>query len=127
MVDLYWGGHASARQQIRVNSGEIQVAGGDITTAEKAAIAINDVDAALDSVNSARAELGAVINRMTSITDNLSNVSQNLSESRSRILDADYAKGTAELARTQIIRQAAMAVLSQANAQPQMVLKLLQG
>jgi flagellin len=71
--------------------------------------------------------LGATISRLTSAGDNLTNISQNLSESRSRILDTDYAQATAELARTQIIQQASMAVLAQANSQPQTVLKLLQG
>jgi flagellin len=59
--------------------------------------------------------------------DNLSNVSLNTSASRSRILDADYAKASAELSRTQIISQAATAMLAQANQQPQSVLQLLQG
>jgi flagellin len=81
----------------------------------------------LNTINSARAMLGATISRLTSAGDNLTNISQNLSESRSRILDTDYAQATAELARTQIIQQASMAVLAQANSQPQTVLKLLQG
>jgi flagellin len=71
--------------------------------------------------------IGAGINRLTYAADNLSNISQNTSESRSRILDTDYAQATTELARTQIIQQASTAVLAQANAQPQSVLKLLQG
>jgi len=58
--------------------------------------------------------------------DNLANVSMNISDSRSRIEDADYAKATTELARTQIIQQAATSILAQANQQPQMVLSLLQ-
>jgi flagellin len=59
--------------------------------------------------------------------DNLANVSQNTSDSRSRIMDADYAKASSELARTQIISQAATAMLAQANKEPQTVLQLLQG
>jgi flagellin len=66
-----------------------------------------------------------VINRLTSAADNMSNISQNITESRSRILDTDYAAATTELARTQIIQQAGMAVLAQANQQPQAVLALL--
>jgi len=69
--------------------------------------------------------LGAKINRMTSAADNLSNVSMNTSASRSRIMDADYAQATTELARSQIIQQAATAMLAQANQQPQAVLSLL--
>jgi flagellin len=88
---------------------------------------IDLVDAALDAIANQRAEIGAGINRLTYAADNLSNVSQNTSESRSRILDTDYAVATTELARTQIIQQASTAVLAQANAQPQTVLRLLQG
>jgi flagellin len=89
--------------------------------------AIDKVDLALDAIASQRATIGATINRLTYAADNLSNISQNTSESRSRILDTDYAVATTELARTQIIQQASTAVLAQANAQPQSVLKLLQG
>ena len=90
-------------------------------------LAIGGLDKALVIVNEARAEIGAVINRLTYAADNLANVSMNTSESRSRILDTDYAKTSAELARTQIISQAATAMLAQANQQPQAVLQLLQG
>jgi flagellin len=90
-------------------------------------LAISGLDKALIKVNEARAEIGAVINRLNYAADNLANVSMNTSESRSRILDTDYAKTSAELARTQIIQQAATAMLAQANQQPQAVLQLLQG
>jgi flagellin len=90
-------------------------------------LSISGIDKALTIVNEARAEIGAVINRLTYAADNLANVSMNTSESRSRILDTDYAKTSAELARTQIISQAATAMLAQANQQPQAVLQLLQG
>jgi flagellin len=85
------------------------------------------LDVAINRINSERAGIGAVINRLTYAADNLANVSQNTSESRSRIMDADYAKASSELARTQIISQAATAMLAQANQQPQTVLQLLQG
>lgn len=81
---------------------------------------------ALTSVNNARAELGSVINRLTYAADNLANVSQNTSASRSRVMDTDYAKATTELAKSQIIQQAATAMLAQANQQPSAVLSLLQ-
>ncbi len=90
-------------------------------------LSIGGLDKALTIVNEARAEIGAFINRLTYAADNLANVSMNTSESRSRILDTDYAKTSAELARTQIISQAATAMLAQANQQPQAVLQLLQG
>lgn len=86
---------------------------------------VSTLDVAISSVNKARAEIGSVINRLTYAADNLTNVSQNAEASRSRILDTDYAKTTTELARTQIIQQAATAMLAQANQQPQSVLSLL--
>jgi flagellin len=88
---------------------------------------IREMDEAINRINTERAGLGAVINRLNYAVDNLANVSLNTSESRSRIMDADYAKASSELARTQIISQAATAMLAQANQQPQTVLKLLQG
>jgi len=86
---------------------------------------VSTLDVALSAVNRARAEIGSVVNRLTYAADNLTNVSQNAEASRSRILDTDYAKTTTELARTQIIQQAATAMLAQANQQPQSVLSLL--
>ena len=100
---------------------------GDISTQSGANSAIADLSSAIKSIDEQRASLGASINRLTHAADNLSNVSMNTSESRSRILDTDYAKASAELARTQIISQAATAMLAQANQQPQSVLQLLQG
>jgi flagellin len=97
----------------------------DMSNAARSSAAIAKIDTGLEAVNTARANLGAAVNRLTSVVDNLSNVSQNLIESRSRILDTDYAAATTELARTQIIQQAGMAVLAQANQQPQAVLSLL--
>jgi flagellin len=88
---------------------------------------LSQLDVAINRINTERAGLGAVINRLNYAVDNLANVSLNTSESRSRIMDADYAKSSSELARTQIISQAATAMLAQANQQPQTVLQLLQG
>jgi flagellin len=90
-------------------------------------VSLVQLDVAINRINSERASLGATINRLNYAVDNLANVSLNTSESRSRIMDADYAKASSELARTQIISQAATAMLAQANQQPQTVLKLLQG
>ncbi len=70
--------------------------------------------------------MGAVQNRLESTIANLGNVSENVSAARSRIMDADFAAETAALTRTQIMQQAGVAMLSQANSQPQMVLSLLQ-
>jgi len=97
----------------------------DIKTQAASNTAIEKIDLAIKAVNTGRAEMGATINRLTYAADNLTNVSQNASASRSRILDTDYAAATTELARTQIISQAATAMLAQANQAPQSVLSLL--
>ena len=86
---------------------------------------VTTLDSAIAGVASQRATFGAAINRLEYTVDNLANVSQNTSASRSRIMDADYAAETTELARTQIIQQAGTAMLSQANQQAQSVLALL--
>ena len=87
--------------------------------------AVSTLDVALSSVNKARAEIGSVINRLTYAADNLNNVIQNATASRSQVLDTDYATATSQLARAQIIQQAATAILAQANQSQQSVLKLL--
>ena len=89
------------------------------------ATAISALDTAIAGVASFRGDLGAKINRLTYTVDNLQNVSTNTSASRSRIEDADYAQATTELARTQIIQQAATAMLAQANQSNSSVLSLL--
>jgi flagellin len=86
---------------------------------------LTELDAAIAGVAAQRASFGALLNRLEHTVDNLTNVSQNTTASRSRIEDADYAVETSELARTQIISQAATAMLSQANQQAQSVLALL--
>jgi len=108
--------------------GSDTVVGGalSITTQESAGRALTAIDGALDDVAMNRANLGAFQNRLTAAVDNLSSSSTNLSEARGRIIDTDYAKATTELARSQIIQQAATAMLAQANQQPQTVLSLLQ-
>ena len=97
----------------------------DISTAAGANSALNSIEQILTDINTARSSSGAIINRLEYAADNLANVSQNTSASRSRILDADYASETTELARTQIIQQAGTAMLSQANQMAQSVLSLL--
>ena len=91
----------------------------------EAAGTIAALDTAIEGVAAQRAVFGASVNRLEYTIDNLANVSQNTSAARSRIEDADYAAETTELARTQIIAQAATAMLSQANQQAQSVLALL--
>ena len=99
----------------------------DVSTSAGAADAISRIDAALLTINTQRAELGAVSNRMDYTINNLSNVSSNLQGGLSRIQDADFAKVTGELTKSQIMSQAATAMLAQANASKQGVLSLLQG
>ncbi|MCX7143866.1 MAG: flagellin [Proteobacteria bacterium] len=96
-----------------------------VTTAASASAAITAIDLAIAAVDSQRATLGAGVNQLTYAVDNLTNVSQNATASRSQILDTDYAAATSKLAKSQIISQAATAMLAQANQQPQSVLALL--
>ena len=96
-----------------------------LAATSSASAAITALDTALTNVNSERATLGANINVLQYSADNLANVSQNAAASRSRVSDTDYAQATTELARTQIIAQAATAMLAQANQMPQTVLSLL--
>lgn len=97
----------------------------DISTAKGANDAIRAIDAAINQVSAAQAKSGALNNRLDTIVNNLSEGLQNMSASRSRILDTDYASETTALARSQIISQAATAMLAQANQGPQSVLALL--
>ena len=97
----------------------------DISTVGGASTAITNLDAALTASNAARSKIGAGINQLTYAADNLSNISMNTAASRSRIEDTDYAQASTELARTQIIQQAATAMLAQANQSHQSVLALL--
>ncbi len=97
----------------------------DISTAAGANDAIRAIDSAINQVSAAQAKSGALNNRLDTIVNNLSEGLQNMSASRSRILDTDYASETTALARSQIISQAATAMLAQANQAPQSVLALL--
>ena len=98
----------------------------DISTVAGAEKALSAVDNALDAVNRERANLGAIQNRFDSTITSLAINVENLTAARSRILDADFAVETAELSRTQVLQQAGISILAQANAQPQLVLSLLQ-
>jgi len=103
------------------------IAMSSLATSAGAQAAIASLDDAIAVISESRATMGAVMNRLTFAADNLINVAQNSTESRSRILDTDFAKASSELARTQIISQAATSVLAQANQSTQSVMKLLQG
>lgn len=131
---------ANSGQSITVAFGEFETAetagvfGGAIDeatiavdTSESAAEALTAIDTAIAGVDEQRATFGAALTRLNMAVDNLSNTKINVEASRSRVQDTDYAIETAELARTQIIAQAGIAMLAQANMQPQSVLALLQG
>lgn len=97
----------------------------DISTYEGAQAAIKAVDNAIEQVASQRANLGAIQNRLESTVSNLQVTSENLNAANSRIQDADFAAETAEMSRTQVLQQAGMSILAQANASGQNVLSLL--
>jgi flagellin len=97
----------------------------DISTRAGSNLAIEIADLALEQISAQRASLGAIQNRLESTINNLTTNSENLSASRSRILDADFASETANLSRNQIIQQAGVSILAQANQQPQIALSLL--
>ena len=97
----------------------------DLTTATGSQAALTTLDSAINTITDSRAAMGAYQNRLTASISNLETTSMNLSASRSRILDTDYAKETTNLAKSQIIQQAATAMLAQANQSGQSVLALL--
>jgi len=108
-------------------SGGFDIASASIIDPAEAKVALDKITIALDRINEQRANIGAGINRMEYAADNLTNVSSNATQSRSTIMDTDYALATTQLAKTQIIQQAATAMLAQANQQPQQVMQLLKG
>jgi len=103
----------------------VKVGSIDISTQSGAQVALTALDAALKSVSLNQAKLGAFQNRLDAVISNLTEVNQNMSASRSRIQDTDYAAETTNLAKSQIIQQAATAMLAQANQSSQGVLSLL--
>jgi flagellin len=128
----YQAGQASG-QTIAVTITAMTLAGmgltniGGISTAASAAGSIALIGSALETVNLTRAAIGAGINQMEFAADNVTNIASNTTQSRSTIMDTDYALATTQLAKTQIIQQAATAMLAQANQQPQSVMALLKG
>jgi flagellin len=99
--------------------------GGGVSTAAAASTALGAIDSALDTVTTQRATYGATINRFQYAIQNLTVATENQTSARGRILDADFAAETANLARAQILQQAGTAMVAQANALPQGVLSLL--
>jgi flagellin len=103
----------------------LSLASTSVATVGEASAALTAIDSAISTVGGARADLGALQNRFQSTIRNLSNISENLAGARSRIRDTDFAVETAELTRNQIVQQASLSVLSQANQRPQAALSLL--
>jgi len=97
----------------------------DITTVAGSADAIKTIDGAIAQIDTMRGDLGAIQNRFESTISNLSNVSENLSAARSRILDADIAQETSAMTKNNILQQAGVSILAQANQAPQLALSLL--
>lgn len=124
---------ANGGQNISVNlsrSGGFGASGlsiGSLTVADtdSASAALTSIDGAISTIGGVRADLGALQNRFQSTIRNLTNISENVSGARSRIKDTDFASETAELTRNQIVQQASLTVLSQANQRPQSALSLL--
>ncbi len=109
-----------------ISLGANTLANANVLTVTGANNTINAVDAALASVSQLQSQLGAIQNRFTSTVQNLQSTVQNLTQSRSTIQDADFAAETAKLTQSNVLQQAGISVLAQANQQPQLILKLLQ-
>ncbi|MFC5440735.1 flagellin [Rhodanobacter ginsenosidimutans] len=127
---LVIGGSAAGATASKLTAGSYtpdgSLAGASIKTVAGANETISRIDAALSTISGMRSDLGAVQNRFTSTIANLQTISQNLSASRSQIQDADFAAETANMSSANILQQAGVSVLAQANASTQSVLKLLQ-
>jgi flagellin len=119
-------GATATGQKVGFNASVLSSSGGvDLSTAAGSIAALTVLDKAINTVTDSRASMGAYQNRLTASVANLEVTSMNLQASRSRILDTDYAKETTNLAKSQIIQQAATAMLAQANQSAQSVLSLL--
>jgi len=121
-TSLFSGGANTANSSTLLDVGQI-----DVSTQSGANAAISIIDGALDQISQVRAELGAVQNRFGSTISNLANNVENLQAARSRIQDADFALETANMTKAQILQQAGISILAQANSLPQNVLALLKG
>jgi flagellin len=124
-VDVQIGANTTADNKLSVTIGALATVAGDLKTAAAGATAIGAIDTKLKEVTTTRSNLGANINRIDSAISNLDTNTTNLSTARGRIVDADFAKESAALTRTQILQQAGTSMLSQANQIPQGVLSLL--
>ena len=133
-IDFQVGIDNTASDRLTVTFGDVSLTtlginastvGGATATSSQAAI--DEVDAAIAAVSGRRADFGAALNRMQVTVSNLQSMRTNLSAAHSRIRDVDVAEESSQLARTQVLNQAATAILSQANQSPQLALQLLKG
>jgi len=108
-----------------ITSGALGISNLNLATTGGAQLALADLDVALSSVNTNRADLGAAQNRIEAAIRNLENYTENIAAAKSRIMDADFAYETAQMAKYQILQQSGVAVLGQANAINQAALRLL--
>ena len=124
--NAYSGGPANDNYFTTQSSTLNTVSNVDLRSQGSASSAIAILDGAIERVSSMRSDLGAVENRLEHAVSNLMNVSEKTESSRSRIQDADFAAESAKLAKAQVLKQAGVGMLSQANATSQLVLQLLQ-
>ena len=118
-------GYDASKQNASTSS--LGISGIDFSSKEGARAALMVLDDAQSQVNGYRADLGAIQNRLNSATDNIGVSVENLSAANSRIRDTDVAASSAELAKNNILQSASVSVLAQANQQPQMAMKLING
>jgi flagellin len=117
--------YAPASSDYEVTGATVLIDDLTIASASDSWVAIDSVDLALSQISTIRGDLGAVQNRFESTIANLQNVSENLSAARSRILDADIAQETSAMTKNNILQQAGVSILAQANQMPQLALSLL--
>jgi flagellin len=133
-LDFQVGANNAATDKISVSTtnltsgaGVSAVTAGSITTAAASLTAMDNIDTAITEISTARAAFGAAQNRFEAVISNLQVNAENQAASRGRIVDADFAAETANLSRTQVLQQAGMAMVAQANALPNGVIQLLRG
>ena len=127
MSSYQYAGASSVFEGVRIDNGSGNLDPIGLDTVSKSQRAIEAIDITIDYVSSERANLGAVSNRLDSTMSNLDQVAVNLSASQGRIQDADFAQETGNLAKNQILQQAATAMIAQANASKSSVLSLVRG
>ena len=118
------GGFANGATAATATTG---ITGLNVQSYANSQLALTQIDAALSQVNTARGNLGAIQNRFSNAIDSIHVTNENITAARGRILDADFAKESANLARAQVLQQAGTAMVAQANALPNGVLQLLRG